>query len=54
MCVWMLVAGGYLALMSVGESSRSKMAFALISNARGDGDEGMTDGRREARKESQK
>ena len=51
----MLVAGGYLALMSVGESSRSKMAFALARGKKGgDGDEGMTDGQREERKESQK
>lgn len=35
MCVWMLVAAGFPALMSVRESSGSKMAFALISNGRG-------------------
>lgn len=32
----MLVARGYLSLMSVRESSRGKMAFALVSNARGE------------------
>lgn len=32
----MLVAGGYLALISARESSRSKMAFGLISNGGGE------------------
>lgn len=32
----MLVAGGDLALISVRESSRSKMAFGLISNGGGE------------------